>query len=94
MGFLLGLGGSITYDEEHWRPLVRKIGLDHLVVETDCPYLSPEPHRRMRNEPARVWQTAQALARYLDLSIDEVDAATDRNAIELFQIAGDLEDAT
>ena len=51
-------------------------------------------HRRMRNEPARVWQTAQALARYLDLSVDEVDAATDRNAIELFQIAGDLEDAT
>ncbi|MBU1699841.1 MAG: TatD family hydrolase [Candidatus Eisenbacteria bacterium] len=92
LGFLLGLGGSITYDADRWRPLVRKIGLEHIIVETDCPYLSPEPDRRARNEPARVWQTAERLADYLGVDVDEVDAATDRAAVDLFNISDDLKD--
>ena len=84
IGFRLGLGGSITYDAARWRPLVRAVGLEALVLETDCPYLTPEPDRGRRNEPARVWQTAQALAAYLDLTVEEVEASTDRTAVLLF----------
>lgn len=90
LGFLLGLGGSITYDEERWRPLVCEVGLSGLVVETDCPFLTPVPHRGQRNEPAHVWHTAMALARYLGATIDEVESVTDGNAIELFGLAEDL----
>jgi TatD DNase family protein len=86
MGFLLGLGGNITYDEERWRPLLREVGLDGLVVETDCPYLTPVPHRGQRNEPVHVWHTAMTLARYLGVTIDEVEKVTDRNAMELFGV--------
>lgn len=89
LGFVLGLGGSITYDEARWRLLARTIGLAKIVLETDCPYMTPVPFRGRRNEPARVWHTAQALARYLDAAVDEVEEATDRNAVEVFQMAGD-----
>jgi TatD DNase family protein len=89
MGFLLGLGGNITYDEERWRPLLCDVGLDGLVVETDCPYLTPAPHRGQRNEPAHVWHTALTLARYLGVNIDEVERVTDRNAMKLFGMIGE-----
>jgi TatD DNase family protein len=86
MGFALGLGGSITYDAKRWAPLVQALGLEGLVLETDCPYVTPEPYRGRRNEPAFVWETAGTLARYLGVPVEEVEAATDRTARQILRL--------
>jgi len=87
-GMRLGIGGVVTFKTaEPLREAVRAVGLDALVLETDCPYLAPIPHRGKRNEPAYVADTAAVVARVLDCSVDAVNAATTRNAHALFGLA-------
>jgi len=86
-GMQLGIGGVITFKTaEPLRDAVRAVGLDALVLETDCPYLAPIPHRGKRNEPAYVADTAATVARVLDRSIEEITTVTTRNAIALFDL--------
>jgi TatD DNase family protein len=87
-GMRLGIGGVVTFKTaEPLRDAVRAVGLDALVLETDCPYLAPIPHRGKRNEPAYVADTAAVVARVLDRSIEDVVAVTTRNAHALFGLA-------
>jgi len=87
-GLRLGIGGVVTFKTaESLREAVRAVGLDALVLETDCPYLAPIPHRGQRNEPAYVADTAAVVARVLDRSLAEVSAVTTRNANALFGLA-------
>lgn len=80
-GMKLGIGGVITFKSaQRIRDAVAAVGLPHLILETDCPYLAPVPHRGKRNEPAYVSLTADALARLLDLSRDTVLSVTTQNA--------------
>lgn len=84
-GLLLGIGGVVTFKTaEQVRDAVKAVGVSALVVETDCPYLAPIPHRGKRNEPMYVTAAAAKVAEVLGLSIDEVEAVTDRNARALF----------
>lgn len=84
-GMLLGIGGVITFKSaQPVRDAVRSVGLERLVLETDCPYLAPVPHRGQRNEPAYVATTADALANLLGTTRDEVASVTTRNAEALF----------
>ena len=84
-GMLLGIGGVITFKSaQPVREAVKSVGLEHLVVETDCPYLAPVPHRGKRNEPAYVSVTADALVQLLETSRESVEAATSFNAKALF----------
>jgi TatD DNase family protein len=84
----LGIGGVITFKTaSSIREAVAAIGLRALVLETDCPYLAPIPHRGERNEPAYVTFTAGKVAEILGCSIDDVTTATDANARRLFQLA-------
>ncbi len=86
-GLYLGIGGVLTFKTaESLRDAVRSIGLRSLVLETDCPYLAPIPHRGGRNEPAYVALTAARLAEVLDCGLDEVVSATDANARNLFNL--------
>jgi TatD DNase family protein len=86
-GMLLGIGGVITFKSaQSVRDAVAAAGLQHLIVETDCPYLAPVPHRGKRNEPAYVAVTARALAELLDTSCERVADATSRNARALFDL--------
>lgn len=88
IGFRLGLGGAITYAPKKSAPLLASIaeacGPDIFVLETDCPYLTPHPRRNDRNEPANLVAVREALAAYLAWTPEEVDARTDRSALELF----------
>jgi TatD DNase family protein len=86
-GLYLGIGGVLTFKTaEPLRGAVAAVGLQSLVLETDCPYLAPVPHRGERNEPAYVELSAQRLAEVLESGIDEVVAVTDANARSVFSL--------
>lgn len=91
LGFLLGLGGVLTFKNSGLDAIVAEVPLDQLVLETDAPYLAPEPHRGKRNEPAYVRYVAETLAEVKDISVDEVARVTTRNAEQLFGITVDAE---
>jgi TatD DNase family protein len=84
-GFILSFAGPITYKNAGQLPArAQRAPLDRIVVETDCPYLPPHPHRGQRNEPAHVRLTAARLAELHGVTLDEVERATTENARRLF----------
>jgi TatD DNase family protein len=85
MGLYLGLGGILTFKRsEELRATVRELPLDRLLLETDAPYLAPEPFRGRRNEPAHVAGVAATLAEIKGLPLGEVETATADNFFRLF----------
>ncbi|MCH7588740.1 MAG: TatD family hydrolase [Chloroflexi bacterium] len=84
-GFYLGIAGPITYKNgAELRDLLTKVPVTRLVVETDSPYLSPDPHRGQRNEPGNVKYVADRLANGLKLDYAETARLTSENAAGLF----------
>lgn len=85
MGLDISFAGMLTYPSaQNLRDVAKHVPLDRLLVETDCPYLAPVPHRGKRNEPAYVAHTAAVLAECNGVSADEIGEATTRNAKVLF----------
>jgi TatD DNase family protein len=86
-GFYISVAGPVTFkNARRLRELVRQLPLEKLLVETDCPYLTPHPHRGKRNEPAYVKLVAQEVARVKGLSLEEVARTTSDNAQVLFAL--------
>ena len=83
-GFCVGLGGAVTYAPERWRPVLRVLPRESILLETDAPYLRPAPDRRGRNEPSFVFTTAAWIAESLDMDPLELERLADRNARRLF----------
>lgn len=87
MGFYISIPGPVTFPKStRLREIVKDIPLERLLLETDCPYLTPEPHRGKRNEPAYVVHTARKIAEVKGISLDELANATSLNAKELFRL--------
>ncbi|MDW4524817.1 TatD family deoxyribonuclease [Rossellomorea marisflavi] len=87
MNFYISLGGPVTFKNARKpKEVAKEIPLEKLLVETDCPYLAPHPNRGKRNEPAYVRLVAEQIAELKEISIEEVEAATTRNAKKLFNI--------
>jgi TatD DNase family protein len=86
LGFYLGIGGVITYKNSGLDKVLENIPLQHLVLETDAPYLSPAPHRGKRNESSYLKYIAAKLAQVKGVSLEEVAAVTTANAQNLFGI--------
>ncbi len=88
LGFLISFTGSITYARPQGEILkvVKEIPLDKIMVETDCPYLAPVPHRGERNEPAYVRHMAEKIAEIKGIDFEEVAKKTTENAIKLFNL--------
>ena len=85
LGFFISISGIITFkNAQLLRDIVKKIPLERLLVETDAPYLSPEPMRGMRNEPAHVIHTANYLADMLNINPKELYKHTTNNFFNLF----------
>ena len=84
LGFYLGIGGVITYKNSGLAAVIEKIPIDHLVLETDAPYLTPAPFRGKRNESAYLTYIAQKIADVKNIPVETVTAATTRNAENLF----------
>ena len=88
-GLYLGIGGIVTFKSaQPVRDAILATGIDRLVLETDCPYLAPVPHRGRRNEPAYVAVTAQKVAEVLSLPAGDVAQGTTQNANTLFRFPG------
>lgn len=87
MGFYAGVTGPVTYKKaDTLREVVRTAPLERLVVETDAPFLTPQPWRGQRNEPGYVRVVAEAVAAVRGEDFDLVAAATTKNAVELFRL--------
>ena len=85
MDFALGLGGPVTFrNARGLHRLVPQLDLDRLMLETDAPYLTPDPHRGKRNEPGHVALVCQGLARLRAMPYDQIAAATTRVAHRFF----------
>lgn len=84
LGFMLGIGGVLTYPKSDLPIILTEISLEHIVLETDSPYLPPVPHRGKRNESAYVLHVAEKLAEVKALSLEEVAQATTANALRMF----------
>jgi TatD DNase family protein len=84
-GLLLGIGGVVTFKTaEGLRQAVKEVGLEHIVLETDCPYLAPVPYRGKRNEPAFMAATAARVAEILNVPLEEVVTRSTATAAALF----------
>src|SRR6185503_4434954 len=87
LGFYISFAGNLTFKKaENLRDIARQLPLDRLLVETDCPYLTPVPFRGKRNEPARVVETARQLADLHGKDLEEVGRITSENFGKLFGI--------
>jgi TatD DNase family protein len=85
-GFTVSFAGPLTYKNAGGLPgRAQHVPLDRAVVETDCPYLPPHPHRGQRNEPAHIRLTATRLAELHGVPIERIEAATTENARRLFR---------
>ncbi len=83
-GFHISFTGTVTYGKNDNAAVLEAIGLDWVMVETDCPYLAPAPRRGKTNEPAFVRHTAAKIAEICGLTLDQVAAQTTANARRLF----------
>ena len=84
LGFLLGIGGVATFKNGGLDKVLPHVSLDHLVLETDSPYLAPKPYRGKRNEPSYIPIIAQRIAELQDVSVEKVAEVTDYNALKVF----------
>ena len=87
MGFYLGIGGVVTFhNARKLKEVVKYAPLDQLVLETDCPYLSPEPYRGRRNSSLNLIYVAEQIGQIKNIPADEVILVTSRNAKRLYRI--------
>jgi TatD DNase family protein len=84
LGFHISFTGSLTYAPGKAEEVLRQVAPERLLLETDSPYMTPVPHRGKRNEPAFVVHVAEALARKLELSADDIEVMTNHAASKLF----------
>jgi TatD DNase family protein len=83
LGLYISFSGNITYKKSD-RSFLKDIPLDRIVVETDAPYLSPEPKRGRKNEPKNVKFIIEKIAEEIGISADELEKITSQNAKKLY----------
>lgn len=84
LGFLMGIGGVVTYKKSGLGEVLTSIPLEYLVLETDAPYLTPVPFRGKRNEPCYLKYVVDKMAEAMNIPVEEIAAQTTRNAQKLF----------
>jgi TatD DNase family protein len=88
LGMLISFSGILTFKKaDDLRAIARRVPLDRLLIETDCPYLTPVPYRGKRNEPAYVVEVARCLAELREMSIEEVGQLTSANFARVFRLS-------
>lgn len=85
MGYMLGINGVVTFKNSKLKDVVKEIGLEHIILETDSPYLTPEPYRGKQNNPAHIYDIAKFIAELFEVSIDEVLRKTNENVKKVYK---------
>lgn len=86
MGYKLGIGGVVTFKNSNLYKVVESVGLDNIILETDSPYLTPEPFRGKKNSSKYIPYIAKRISEILNCSVEEVANETSKNALSLFDL--------
>lgn len=86
LNFVLGIGGVVTFKKAGLDAVIKEIALEHLVLETDAPYLAPVPYRGKENESSYLFHVAQKVADLHEISIEKLAEITTNNSIKVFNI--------
>ena len=86
LGFYLGIGGVLTFKNSKLKEVVQELSLDNIVLETDSPYLAPEPYRGHTNYPQNIKVIAQALRKIKEVTLDEVSEKTTNNVHKIYNL--------
>ena len=85
--YYIGVGGTVTFkNNRKTKELVKELSLDRIVLETDCPYLTPVPFRGKRNQPIYTSYVAEEIARIKEISTEEVIEVTTENAKKIYKL--------
>ncbi|MGN0361595.1 MAG: TatD family hydrolase [Bilifractor sp.] len=91
MGLYIGVGGVVTFkNARRLKETVQAIPMEHIVLETDCPYLAPEPNRGTRNSSRNLRYVVRTIAGLKQITAEEVELATWRNACKMYHIPGEI----
>lgn len=85
LGLMISFTGLITFSKQ-WESLIRKVSINKIMIETDTPFMTPEPHRGKRNEPLLVYYVAEKIAQIKNIKTEEVAEITSKNAIDFFSL--------
>ena len=86
LGFYMGIGGTLTYKNSKLPDVLKNIGMENIVLETDAPYLPPVPFRGKRNESSYLVYVAEKLAEIKGIEVEEVARITSANAMQIFML--------
>ncbi len=86
MGFLLGINGVVTFKNCNLKDILKDIGVDNIVLETDAPYLTPEPFRGCQNNPGHIMDIARFVAGVYGISLEELANITNNNIKRMYKI--------
>lgn len=86
MGYLLGINGVVTFKNSNLKNTLKEISIDNIILETDSPYLTPEPNRGKQNSPKYILDIAKYLCEIYDLSLDELSRITNSNIKRIFNV--------
>lgn len=85
-GFALGINGVITFKNCNLKDLYKKIDVNNIVLETDCPYLTPEPNRGKKNDPSSIYEIAKFVSKIYEISVEELCDITNKTIKRIFDI--------
>lgn len=85
MGFLLGINGVITFKNAKIKDVIKEVGLENIILETDSPYLTPEPFRGKQNSPAHILEIGQFVANLYNTSLENVAIKTNENIRNMYK---------
>lgn len=86
MGFLIGINGVITFKNSKIKEVIKKLPLDNIILETDSPYLTPEPFRGKQNNPSHIFDIALFVSNLFNISLDDLSKITNANIKRIFDI--------
>lgn len=86
MGFLLGVNGVITFKNCNIKDVIKEVGLENIILETDSPYLTPHPYRGKQNSPKHIIDIAKFVADLYNVSLEELENITNNNIKRIFDI--------
>lgn len=86
LGYILGINGVITFKSCKLKEVYKNISLDNIILETDSPYLTPEPYRGKQNNPGHIYEVAEFVANLYNISLEELAKVTNSNIKRIFDI--------